>query len=106
MNKKEKIKVYGEVFTPEFLVNDMLDTLPVDVWSNPKLRWLDPCNGQGAFTLQIIRRLFDGLQKFEPNKKKRFKYIVEKMIYVVEIQKYNNDIYEKNVQLLYTELTS
>ena len=34
MNKKEKIKKFGEVFTPEFLVNDMLNTLPDDVSNN------------------------------------------------------------------------
>jgi CRISPR/Cas system-associated endonuclease Cas1 len=33
-------KQFGEVFTPIKLINEMLDTLPVEVWSNPKLkRW-------------------------------------------------------------------
>ena len=25
---------YGEIFTPMTLVNDMLDTLPTEIWSN------------------------------------------------------------------------
>jgi hypothetical protein len=37
-NKRER----GEVFTPLTLINEMLDELPIDVWSNPDLKWLDP----------------------------------------------------------------
>lgn len=104
MNKKEKIKYYGEVFTPIELVEEMLNTLPVDVWSNPKLRWLDPCNGDGAFTLEIIKRLFFGLEKSIKNKEKRFNHIVENMIYIAEIQKSNNEAYIKNIHQLYNTL--
>jgi hypothetical protein len=42
-------KKLGEVFTPFSLINDMLNTLPEDVWSNPNLKWLDPANGIGNF---------------------------------------------------------
>ena len=38
-------KQFGEVTTPISLINDMLDTLPEDIWSNPNLKWLDPCAG-------------------------------------------------------------
>ena len=30
-----------EVFTPPNLVNDMLDLLPQELWSNPNARFLD-----------------------------------------------------------------
>lgn len=42
-------KTLGEVMTPITLVEEMLDTLPTDVWSNPNLKWLDPCAGVGTF---------------------------------------------------------
>ena len=32
-------KKYGEVMTPLDLVKDMLNTLPKEAWSNPKLKW-------------------------------------------------------------------
>ena len=31
-----------EVFTPPALVNDMLDLLPQELWSNPNAKFLDP----------------------------------------------------------------
>ena len=54
-------KAFGEVMTPISLVNDMLDTLPKEVWSNPNLKWLDPCGGCGIFSSVIIERLMVGL---------------------------------------------
>ena len=44
---KTKVKEFGEVMTPISLVEEMLDTLPYEVWTNPNLKWLDPCNGVG-----------------------------------------------------------
>jgi site-specific DNA-methyltransferase (adenine-specific) len=31
-----------EVFTPPNLVNDILDILPQELWSNPNAKFLDP----------------------------------------------------------------
>ena len=50
-------KVFGEVITPIDLVEEMLDTLPDEVWTNPNLKWLDPCVGVGTFMLVIIKKL-------------------------------------------------
>ena len=47
----------GEVFTPEELVREMLDKIPVSVWENPKSTFLDPCMGKGTFLIDILRRL-------------------------------------------------
>src|SRR5215211_6021966 len=38
-----------EVPTPPKLARDMLDLLPAEVWSDPKLRWLDPDTKSGVF---------------------------------------------------------
>ncbi len=86
-------KKFGEVMTPLDLVNEMLDTLPYDVWMNPNLKWLDPANGTGPFPAMVIYRLMDGLKEWEPNEEKRYKHIVENMIYVVEIQPKNMFLY-------------
>lgn len=82
-------KKYGEVMTPISLVNDMLNKLPKDVWSNPNLKWLDPANGAGTFPSVVIYKLMNGLCKWQPDAELRYKHIVENMIYTCEIQSRN-----------------
>ncbi|NBP56634.1 hypothetical protein EBU71_08905 [bacterium] len=82
-------KKFGEVLTPISLVKEMLDTLPQEVWSNPNLKWLDPCNGPGTFPFVVIYKLMNGLSQWEPDENKRYKHIVENMIYVCELQSRN-----------------
>jgi len=88
-----EVKTMGEVMTPISLVEEMLDTLPDTVWSNPNLTWLDPCNGVGTFVSIIVERLMKGLSTFEPDEKKRYKHIMENMIYVCELQSKNVFLY-------------
>ena len=71
----------SEVYTPVSLVREMLDKLPVEVWSNPELKFCDPAMKSGKFLSEIMIRLMKGLEKFERNEQKRYIYIVEKMIY-------------------------
>jgi len=82
-------KKFGEVMTPIKLVREMLDTLPKEVWSNPDLKWLDPANGAGTFPFVIIYKLMIGLIEWEPDTEKRYKHIVENMIYTCELQSRN-----------------
>ena len=82
-------KSFGEVFTPFTLVNEMLDTLPVEVWSNPNLKWADLCNGMGNFMIMVVKRLMIGLESWQPNEAKRYKHIIENMVYVAELQPKN-----------------
>ena len=101
-----EVKSHGEVMTPISLVEDMLNTLPDDVWTNKDLKWLDPCVGVGTFPSVIVQRLMKGLKTQIPNPKKRYKHIIEEMIYVCELQAKNlfafhyvfdkPDIYELN----------
>jgi hypothetical protein len=84
---------FGEVMTPISNVNEMLDILPKEVWSNKDLKWLDPCNGVGTFPSIVVQRLMEVLKKVIPNKNKRYRHIVENMIYVCEIQAKNMFIF-------------
>lgn len=86
-------KINGEVFTPFELINEMLDMLPKDVWVNPNLKWLDPANGVGNFPAVIIQRLMSGLVDFEANPQKRYKHILENMIYICDISSKNMFLY-------------
>lgn len=83
--KKER----GEVFTPLNLINDMLNNLPLEVWKNPNLKWLDPANGIGNFPICVYYRLMDGLKDLFSDKKKRSKHIIENMLYMVELDPTN-----------------
>lgn len=86
-------KTLGEVMTPIPLVEDMLDTLPSEVWSNKDLKWFDPCDGVGTFPSIVVQRLMEGLKKVIPNKNKRYRHIVENMLYVCELQAKNMFIF-------------
>ena len=86
-------KDFGEVMTPIEKVDEMLDTLPKEVWSNKDLKWFDPCNGVGTFPSIVVQRLMKGLKKVIPNKNKRYRHIIENMIYVCEIQAKNMFIF-------------
>jgi len=87
--KQIEKKKYGEVFTPILLINEMLDTLPIEVWYNPNLKWLDLANGMGNFMIAIYFKLIKGLQEIIPSEENRKKHILENMLYMSEINKKN-----------------
>ena len=103
IKKVEKDK-YGEVFTSPILINKMLDLFPKSVWTNFKLTWLDPSVGAGFFMICVYIRLMNGLKKWEPDDKKRSKYIIENMLYMVELNKKNcelcKSIFGANVNII------
>lgn len=61
---KERVRKHGEVFTPAWVVNDMLDMLPDDVWKVEKT-FLEPACGEGAFLIEIFRRKLTRLKDLE-----------------------------------------
>jgi hypothetical protein len=89
--KTEKDK-YGEVFTPKRLIDDMLDQLPRHLWSDPRLKWLDPACGVGNFPVSIFYRLDDGLKRQMPNTRHRRNHIIRNMLYMVELNKTNYNV--------------
>ena len=101
MNKKERKDKYGEVLTPKELVDEILNQLPKDVWTNPNLKWLDPCAGLGVFLIRVQERLMKGLDKEIPNTTERITHI-ESMLTMVELNPSNiielNNIF-KNVKI-------
>ncbi len=52
---KQRVADHGEVFTPEWMVDAMLD-LVKDETERIDSRFLEPACGSGAFLLQILRR--------------------------------------------------
>ncbi len=60
-----------EVFTPPQLVNQILDVLPEDLWSDKKTTFLDPGCKSGVFLREIVKRLDKGLEKYIANRQKK-----------------------------------
>ncbi len=55
IKSKERIKEFGEVFTPAWLVSDMCDLVNNEI-INEDTSILEPCCGNGNFLIEILRR--------------------------------------------------
>ena len=82
-------KKFGEIFTPISLVGEMLSKLLEEDWKNKDLKWVDPACGTGNFLLIIKEKLMDGLKDIITDAEEREKWILENMIYGVDIQERN-----------------
>lgn len=74
-----------EVFTPPSIVNNMLDMLPADLWSNSDARFLDPVSKTGVFLREIAKRLMEGLKEKIPDIQERVNHIFGKQLYGLAI---------------------
>lgn len=74
-----------EVFTPPGLVNDMLDMLPTELWSNPDAKFLDPVCKTGVFLREIAKRLMIGLEEIIPDKQNRINHIFTNQLFGIAI---------------------
>ena len=86
---KEKKHEFGEIFTPFSLIHNMFDMLPKTAFSNPNTKWLDPGAGTGFFSMILFQKLNEGLKQHIPDIEKRHWYIINEMMYMVEIQPSN-----------------
>ena len=82
---KEDKNNYGIVYTPNSLVDKILDLIPLEYYKNPALKWLDIGAGNGAFSLNLYNRLMNNLSNTIPNTNARKAHILENMIYMCEI---------------------
>ncbi len=101
--KEQERKENGEVFTPLWLVKQMLDELDNayiketgrSIFSEKDFKWLDPAVGIGNFPIIVYQRLMGkkdengkwegGLSLAFPDEEERRKHILENMLYMVEI---------------------
>lgn len=96
LTKQERIRKYGEVFTPQWVVEQMCDDLPGDAFL-PEKTFLEPTCGDGVFLLEILRRKF-------ANCRTRSDFIVAiHSVWGMDIQADNVDASIKNVEALCRE---
>ena len=74
-----------EVFTPPNLVNDILDLLPTELWSNPNAKFLDPVSKSGVFLREMAKRLMLGLESQIPDKQERINHIYSQQLFGIAI---------------------
>lgn len=74
-----------EVFTPPNLVNNILDLLPAEIWSNPNAKFLDPVLKSGVFLREMAKRLMKGLETQIPDKQQRINHIFSKQLFGIAI---------------------
>lgn len=74
-----------EVFTPPEVANDILDTLPQELFKSSKTKFLDPCCKSGVFLREIAKRLIEGLKDEIPDLEKRLDHIFKNQLYGIAI---------------------
>ncbi len=60
-----RIKATGEVFTPTPLVQEILDQLPAEVFTDPSKTFIDPSCGDGQFLGEVLIRKMENGSTFE-----------------------------------------
>lgn len=74
-----------EVFTPPKLVNEILDMLPQELFTNKNTTFLDPVSKSGVFLREIAKRLMEGLVDEIPNEQDRRNHIFKNQIFGIAI---------------------
>jgi site-specific DNA-methyltransferase (adenine-specific) len=74
-----------EVFTPPALANQVLDLLPMELWSNKESRFLDPVSKSGVFLREIAKRLMVGLENQIPDMQERINHIYKNQLFGIAI---------------------
>ena len=86
-----------EVFTPPEVVNEMLDMLPQELFSNPDTTFLDPATKTGVFLREIAKRLIKGLEGQIPDLQERIDHIFHKQLYGIAITELTSLIARRGV---------
>jgi len=95
--KQKEKQENGEVFTPMYLIFEMLDNLDKhyikehgqSIFTELSFKWFDPASGMGNFPVAVYLKLMEGLKPQIPNDEERKKHIIENMLYMSELNKKN-----------------
>ncbi len=88
-----------EVFTPPKVVNDMLDVLPKEIWSDDNITFLDPGSKSGVFLREITKRLLIGLENKFSNIEKRLNHILHNQVFGIGITRLTTEISRRTLYL-------
>ena len=102
VKSKQRVVDHGEVFTPTWMVNDMLD-LVKDESERIDARVLEPACGEGAFLQEILRRKLTTVQaRYSRNDFERRHYALMNT-YGIELLADNAEICRTNLLAIFTD---
>jgi len=81
-----------EVFTPPNVANQILDTLPEELWSDKTVTFLDPVSKSGVFLREITKRLIKGLENELPDIEERIEHILRNQVFGIGITQLTSEI--------------
>lgn len=94
MKSRDRVKSYGEVFTPRHMVNQMLDLVSHDLETSPGFvgkTFLEPAAGDGNFLVMIVRRKLAAIeQRIEPDLWVRESLFALASVYGIELLEDNH----------------
>lgn len=62
IRSRERVKDHGEVFTPQWVVDEMLELIPEAAWQDPAYVFIEPTCGNGNFLVRILeKRIASGI---------------------------------------------
>lgn len=74
-----------EVFTSPEVANALLDLLPLEIWSDPNIKILDPACKSGIFLREAAKRFIEGEKDLIPDLQKRIDHIMHNQLYGIAI---------------------
>lgn len=83
IKSRKRVSDFAEVYTPKFIVADMCDLIPDDVWEDIGSRFLEPACGNGNFLAEILERKLSRCKNTEQGLK------ALKSIFGIDIQQDN-----------------
>ena len=86
-----------EVFTPPSIANQILDSLPKELWSDKSVTFLDPVSKSGVFLREITKRLLNGLEDEIPDIEQRLEHILKNQVYGIGITKLTAEISRRSL---------
>ena len=95
-----------EVFTPPEFANRMLDTLAkawaadndgANLWSDPTVKFLDPCTKSGVFLREITGRLTKGLENQIPDLQARVDHILTRQVFGIGITRLTSMLARRSI---------
>jgi hypothetical protein len=81
-------KQNAEVPTPVKLVDEMLNSIPLEFWKTPQ-KVFEPCCGKGNFVLGIFDKFWNGLEEMYPDEIERCSVIMTECIYYADLTALN-----------------
>jgi len=89
---KKRIRDHGEVFTPDFIVNDMLDLVKNET-ERIESRFLEPACGDGNFLIEVIERKMNVVIK----RYQKSQFDFERMMLIAASSIYGIELLDDNV---------